>query len=89
MHKKTCPQAGFLLLPIHLLQQGNIRYLQEQIAQLGQQRQSVYAHVLIFCVHHHVLKELIHRLAQGRQLNQRILVTPLGEVRLQLIAQHD
>ena len=77
--KKTCPEAGLLLFPIRLLQQRNIRYLQEQLAQFGQQRQTVDANIFVFSVNHHVLEELIHRLAQGGQLNQRILIAPTAK----------
>ncbi len=60
--------AGFLSTE-RLLQQRDIRNLQEEFTQFRQQRQAVDAHLFIVGVHHHVLKELIHRLAQLRQLD--------------------
>ncbi len=38
--------------------------MQEQFTQFGQQRQTVDANIFVFSVNHHVLEELIHRLAQ-------------------------
>lgn len=47
-----------------LLQQGNIRHLQEQVTQFRQQRQTVDTDFFIFRIHHHVFEELIYRFAQ-------------------------
>ena len=52
-----------------LLQQRNIRNLQEQLTQFSQQRQAVDPHFSLFGIHHHLLEEVIHRVPQLRQLN--------------------
>jgi hypothetical protein len=75
---KKPARGRFLLLPIRLLQQ-KYPLPAGTASQFGQQRQTVDTNIFIFSVHHHVLEELIHRLAQGGQLNQRFLVTAFGE----------
>ncbi|GKW29659.1 hypothetical protein PEC331060_28370 [Pectobacterium carotovorum subsp. carotovorum] len=49
---------------LSLLQDGNIRNLQEQLTQLAQQRQTVHSNLLIFRHDHHLIEERIDGLTQ-------------------------